>query len=214
MGLKEFIKEESKLSYMADLEKKLKKDNDRIPMKGYFRPYLKVDKPEIVIIGQDPYSTGIVEFGKYKDYYNGLAFSTSALKAPYSLKIMQRSFLITDKSLGYKDLRISNDLSYLEDRGVILANTYLSVSRGEPLSHSFKEWYTFTKRIVSYIDNEYAPTFILLGYYAQTLNNFIKKGMVINDAHPASLRFNKNRSYLTCFYKYSNLSFNNFKWTK
>jgi uracil-DNA glycosylase len=195
----DIIKKEIQKPYMVRLQKKLARDKNRIPKTNPFRILEIADLYDIkmVIIGQDPYATGIVEFSKFKLYYDGIAFSSAnTLKTPYSLKILHRWFINTERQRGNEG-ETSNDLTYLVERGVLLINTLWTTSFNKPGSHMFPEWYDFTafimKLIQHYNDN---VVFLLLGNEAQRMEYAINqtKHKVFSEMHPAASRYKANRN--------------------
>lgn len=191
------VKQEIRKPYMQRLQNKILQDNFRVPI---HKPFILFEKANLknvnmVIVGQDPYSTGVVEGGVFKYYYDGIAFSSrNTSKTPYSLKVMQDWFIRTEKIRGLSG-EVSNDLQYLVDRGIVLMNTVWSVSYGKPLSHDYPEWYTFTaftlRLIQKYNEN---VVFLLLGAEAARMQYAIdeSKHKVFRAKHPAASRYKLN----------------------
>lgn len=211
MDIKNYIKREIKKPYYKQILSKVR-SVESIPSKNIHNPLVNTKNPKVIVFGQDPYSNGIVEGGKYYDYFDGVAFSSRhTIKTPASLEVLQRSFIMTSKAEKVKNIKISNNLSYLNDRGVILTNIYPTVERNKPLSHPF--WFEFSVNLVRFLDN-YDILFILLGKQARNLEPYIKKNIVIKDIHPAAIRYKKNsRKFLTCFYETNKKLLNPIKWT-
>lgn len=195
----EEIKVELTKPYMQNLKKKVINDRFRIPHKEPFRILDMADMKNIqmVIVGQDPYSTGVIENGKLRYHYDGVAFSSKhTKKTPFSLKVLHRWFANTDKARGMRG-EFSNDLSYLVDRGILLINTLWSVSYGKPLSHQFVEWYRFTEFILKLIQKYNDDVvFLLLGAEAARMRYAIdeNKHIVFREKHPAASRYKINSS--------------------
>ena len=212
MDIRRFLKRQMKSPYYKRLIDALDGE-DTIPNLSYVHtPLLKVENPSIIVFGQDPYPSGVVEFNKYKDYYDGNAFSTRTVKTPRSLQHLQNSFMWTSQKEKREDIKINNNLSYLNYRGVILTNIYPIVVRNKPLS--CPQWFEFSKRLVSYLDR-YDISFILLGNEAKRLEGFIKNNQVFKDVHPSSLSYKtRKKEVLDVFYRHGKNTFKGIKWTK
>ena len=144
-------------------------------------PYQNV---KAVIIGQDPYHE--------PNQAMGLAFSVPwGVKLPPSLlniyKEMELEFNMTmDRNNG--------DLSYLAGQGVLLLNAYLTVRKGEPLSHKCKEYEQLLVDTIKYINEKEEPVvFMLWGGFARKLKKYItnKRHLVLEAAHPSPLSANR-----------------------
>jgi len=88
----------------------------------------------------------------------------------------------------------SGDLTYLAKQGVLLLNTYLTVRKGEPLSHKNSLYMEFFKDILDVLNKENHPiVFMLWGNeakkYKKYLNN--KNHLILECAHPSPLSANK-----------------------
>ncbi|MCK4500945.1 hypothetical protein KAU11_10650 [Candidatus Babeliales bacterium] len=193
------------------LKEKIESDNNRIPRYGYFKALelLKDRKIKLVIVGQEPYSTGAEEFGKYVLYNDGLAFSSSnTIKTPHTLKTLQEWFKLADSDRGYKVGKVRNDLSYLIDRGVFLMNVLWTTSFMKPKTHNFPEYYELTGRILrKIIEKNPEVKIALLGRVASTMSRFVEGVEYISDIHPAAARYDNNtyEGGLTKLLKGSNL---------
>lgn len=203
--LRNFVENELKKKYMYSLAATLLEDSKRIPKDNYFRVLksIKEEDIKVVIVGQDPYPGFVVEFNKLRYYYNGRAFSTDTLKTPYSLKVLHKLFINTSKKEKVKDLSIENSLRSLERQGVLLINTLWSTREGRPLSHNYKEWIIFTRRLIRYLSSSHVgkknKVFILFGSFASHLDNYINKenNLVLKEKHPASARYKNNTVDIT-----------------
>lgn len=193
---------------MINLLNKVYKYDDVIPATKPLSILKATDLRDIkmVIVGQDPYSTGVIEFDKFKLHYDGLAFSSkNTMVTPYSLKIMNNWFVNTERMFNRKG-KNSNSLYYLLDRGVLLINTIWAVRYGKPLSLAFPEWYAFTGFLLRYIQslNE-EVCFLLLGGEARKLSSYIdlRRHNLFTEMHPAASRYkaNKNLYYSNVLYK-------------
>lgn len=184
---------------MKKLKGLIAKDDFRIPKDDPFRIFRIADFRDIkmVIIGQDPYSTGVIEFDKFNYHYDGIAFSSSkTLKVPYSLSILHKWFRKTEEKRGYSGEEINN-LKYLVDRGIILINVVWSVSHGKPLSHGYPEWYRFTEFTLKLIQHyNKNVVFLLLGKEAQRMQYAINKNnhYIFKEQHPAASRYKRNKN--------------------
>jgi len=199
---------------MRVLKKKILKDANRIPESNPFRIFnmLHVKEVKTVIVGQDPYPRGVFEFGKFKYYYDGIAFSSgNTMKTPYSLKILKCLFKREDNN---ETLSYPNDLSYLVTQGVFLMNVLWSTSFERPLGHRFPEWFKFSMNVLEYISrNNENIVFILFGGVSQKLkHSIIGEHLILSENHPASSRYQNNRdvSYSKILEETNNyLKFNN-----
>lgn len=138
---------------------------------------------KVVIIGQDPYHE--------KGQAMGLAFSVpNSCKCPPSLinifKEIENEFGTPCEKLG--------DLTYLTKQGVFLINTILTVEEGKPMSHKIKEYSSFIRDLLVFLDNLEQPiVFMLWGGNAQKYEKFItsKNRLVIKRTHPSPLGANQ-----------------------
>ncbi|AOG59983.1 uracil-DNA glycosylase [Spiroplasma helicoides] len=144
---------------------------------------LDFDKVKVVIIGQDPYHTPNVA--------NGIAFSSNNnSKTPASLRNIFKE-LKSDLNIDHFN---KNDLSGWVEQGVLLLNTSLSVKENEPASHKNLGW---EKIILELLKKLYESNrniiFCLWGNFSKTLYNKlnIKKGYVIESAHPSPFSYKK-----------------------
>lgn len=190
---------EFKKQYMQDLLYKTYSNKDVIPSNKPFAILNKIDIEDIklVIIGQDPYSTGVIEFNKFNLHYDGLAFSSSnTIKTPYSLKILNKWFINTASYFNHKG-QISNDLSYLLDKKVILINVVWAVLYNKPLSLDYAEFYIFTAFLLNLIQNSNdRVVFLFLGKEAQRVSYIIdrERHFVFMEKHPAASRYREQKN--------------------
>ncbi|MGL4617258.1 MAG: uracil-DNA glycosylase [Mycoplasmoidaceae bacterium] len=148
--------------------------------------YFNKDELKVVIFGQDPYHG----FGQA----NGLAFSVdSNQKTPSSLKNI---FKELENDLNIK--RTSSDLSDWAKQGILFLNTYLTVEKNNPLSHSKLGWETLINDIINYINLNYPNTiFVLMGNNAKGKAPYIlNKKNIIATFHPSGL--SANRGFFGC----------------
>lgn len=131
----------------------------------------------VVILGQDPYHTP----GKAM----GLAFSVpKGVGHPPSL---QNIFKELESDLGC-DYPQHGDLSSWANQGVLLLNTILTVSQGNPMSHSSLGWEGLTTEMIrTVIEFRREVMFLLWGNYAMSsfnqANQFEDKSMFDNNGH-------------------------------
>lgn len=155
---------------------------------------------KVVIIGQDPYHN--------PGQANGLSFSVSkdCVKLPPSLKNI---FKELKSDIENVEISGRGDLSCWSKQGVLLLNSFLTVEKNKPSSHSKLGWDLITDDIVSYLNNNYSNlVFILWGNYAQNKGKNIDrcKHFVIETPHPSpfsarkgffgSKPFSKTNEYL------------------
>ena len=142
----------------------------------------EVENVKVVIIGQDPYH----EPGQAM----GLSFSVpSGTRLPPSLVNIYKEI---SSDIGIM-MRNDGDLTYLAKQGVLLINAYLSVRRGQPLSHHRKEYDLFMEDLMRYLDQLDQPiVFMLWGNFAQKYQKYIAnpKHLVLKSVHPSPLGAN------------------------
>lgn len=140
------------------------------------------DNVKVVIVGQDPYH----EPGQAM----GLSFSVpTGTKLPPSLVNIYKEI---NNDLGVQ-MRNDGDLTYLAKQGVLLINAYLSVRKGQPLSHHRKEYELFMVDLMKYIDNLDQPiVFLLWGNFAQKYEKYLQNPnhLILKATHPSPLGAN------------------------
>ena len=141
-----------------------------------------VEDVKVVIIGQDPYH----EPGQAM----GLSFSVpSGIKLPPSLQNIYKEI---GNDLGIQ-MRNDGDLTYLAKQGVLLVNAYLSVRKGQPLSHHRNEYDLFMVDLMNYLDKLDQPiVFMLWGGFAKKYEKFIAnpERLILKSVHPSPLGAN------------------------
>jgi uracil-DNA glycosylase len=153
------------------------------------------DKVKVVIFGQDPYSDGSA---------TGLAFSVendSPLrdKPPSIQKICEAA----EKEFPnhFSPAIMTGDLSGWAEQGVLLLNTALSVSAGNPGKH-VEHWRPFTKAVIEQL-NQHPETivFMLWGAFAKELKPLISsKHRILEAEHPVyAARQNRTWDNNNCF---------------
>ena len=144
-------------------------------------PFKKV---KVVILGQDPYHG--------KNEATGLSFSVNpSSKIPPSLKNI---FKELKNDISYNS-EIKPDLKLWAKNGVLLLNSFLTVERDKPLSHSNVGWEIITDEIIKKISkNKKNVVFILWGKFANKKKNLIneKKHMIISSSHPSPFSAKKS----------------------
>jgi uracil-DNA glycosylase len=182
---------ESQRETLRAISKALQGDDSIIypPLPRVFRA-LKVRRPKVVIIGQDPYHNGTA---------TGLCFSyPSKTKPAYSLKNIYKKL----ESEGFHVDHSQGSLRKWVREGVLLLNTALTVRQGQANSHA-KLWRPFTHALVRYLsDTMEFCVFILWGNHAKRFmfDRIIDptKHKVITGAHPSPFsarKFFEGRDY-------------------
>jgi uracil-DNA glycosylase len=138
-----------------------------------------LEKVRVVILGQDPYHG--------KGQAHGLAFSVrSEITPPPSLKNILKEY---SRDLD-KPVPSTGDLTPWGKQGVLLLNTILTVSAGEPASHKKIGWETFTTTVIHELCREKRHlVFILWGNHAQEKARFIDSSAhtILTAPHPSPL---------------------------
>jgi uracil-DNA glycosylase len=179
-------------AYMKKINKFLGENKYYPETHNIFRAFMLCgfDNTKIVILGQDPYHDGQA---------NGLAFSTQGKMNP-SLRMILDG-INEDAQFG-SYLEHQHNLSYLCDRGVLLMNTALTVSPGEPESH-LELWAPFTRAVLSKLNAKDTPiVFLLWGKKAQYYKKYIDpmKHTILEAEHPAyAARMHRPWEHNNCF---------------
>ena len=133
----------------------------------------------VVVLGQDPYHG----FGQA----HGFAFSVPAgCPIPPSLRNVFKEYAA---DTGFA-VPTSGDLRFWADQGVLLLNTALTVTEGQPGSHSHWEYEALTTGIVHHLSTTGGPkAFWLWGKHAQKAGKAIVPGehLLLETAHPSPL---------------------------
>lgn len=149
------------------------------PAKDIFRAFdlCPLGKVKVVIVGQDPYHG--------EKQANGLSFAVAdGVNLPPSLKNIYKEI---HDDLGITPLS-SGDLSRWAKQGVLMLNSVLTVSAGNPSSHKAKGWEQFTDAVIKSLnENRKNIVYLLWGKYAQTKGEVIdrKKNLVLTSGHPS-----------------------------
>lgn len=136
------------------------------------------DRVKVVIVGQDPYhGEGQAE---------GLSFSVpNDVRLPPSLRNIFKEL--------YSDLGVQRTQGCLRswaEQGVLLLNSVLTVTQGQPGAHQGLGWELFTDKIIQLLSQRAEPmVFILWGSYAQAKGAHIPldKHLVLSAPHPSPL---------------------------
>lgn len=146
------------------------------------------DKVKVVLLGQDCYHG--------EKQAHGLAFSVQKwVKIPPSL---QNIFKELQTDLGL-DIPSQGNLQSWANQGVLLLNSFLTVKKGEPLSHSHIGWQILTDLTISEISKQKkGVVFLLWGNHAQEKEKLIdkKKHHILKTTHPSP--FSANKGFLGC----------------
>jgi uracil-DNA glycosylase len=136
------------------------------------------DKVKVVIVGQDPYHTANVA--------TGAAFAVCpGQKIPPSLRNIY-------KEIEADTRKPAQDLGDLQEQGVFLLNTILTVEEKLPLSHQKKGWERFTDEVLKALwEGDKKIVFLLWGNNAKKKIKGIMKGdrghLVLQAGHPSPL---------------------------
>ena len=137
---------------------------------------------KVVIVGQDPYHE--------PKQAMGLSFSVpSSTKLPPSLVNIYKEI---NNDLGL-DMKKDGDLTYLAKQGVLLINAYLTVRKGQPLSHHRKEYELLMTDLMKYLDSLNQPiVFMLWGNFAQKYEKYLQNTnhLILKSTHPSPLGAN------------------------
>lgn len=138
---------------------------------------------KVVILGQDPYHR--------PGQAMGLSFSVpKTIPKPPSLNNVLKEMADDIGTAPSKH----GDLTYWAQQGVLLLNSSLTVSEGEPLSHQKAGWEQFTDAVIDVINEQTEHTvFILWGSKAQKTGKYINtdKHLILTAVHPSPLAANR-----------------------
>ena len=193
------LQQEKEKPYYQELVEQV---SDLYRTETVFPPYNKVfhaleltspSNIRCVIIGQDPYYN--------PGQANGLAFSVNPnTELPKSLINIYKELFY---EYGYP-IPKNGCLDDWAKQGVLLLNASLTVTEGEPNSHSRLGWQTFTDDRIQRIDTFDRPiVYLLWGKYAQSKAERIKnpKACIIKTSHPSPLSANRGFFCSDCFKK-------------
>ena len=136
-----------------------------------------LNKVNVVILGQDPYHG--------PDQAHGLSFSVPKdIKPPPSLKNIYKE-LQNDLNISPPD---HGNLEKWAKQGVLLLNSVLTVSAGQPASHQKIGWQSFTDAVIKRLSlHRDHLVFLLWGKFAQGKAELIdsNKHLILKAAHPS-----------------------------
>ena len=141
--------------------------------------HLEAGDVRAVILGQDPYHQPGQATGRAFEVPDGVA-------APPSLRNILK---LLAKDLG-RESSHPGLLAHWESEGVLLLNTVLTVSKGEPESHRNQGWEVITDRLIEAVAQSSTQTvFFLWGAQAQKKANLIEgeQNLVLTAPHPSPL---------------------------
>jgi uracil-DNA glycosylase len=153
--------------------------------KSVFNALIKTPVKDVkaVILGQDPYHTpGLAQ---------GLAFSipenipTHSKSYPSSLRNMSKALFLD----GFEPLPHGNLNSWAE-QGILLLNSCLTVSEGEPNSHQSWGWNLLTNAIIEALSLQHPIAWLLWGKFAQksfSLISLNQPHLILSASHPSGL---------------------------
>jgi uracil-DNA glycosylase len=181
---KVFLKDEFEKEYFWKINKSLTdktKQGEIIypPKDDIFRCFnlVPINNIKVVIIGQDPYHRD--------NQANGLSFSVNrGISIPPSLKNI---FTEIKNDLGL-DNPLHGDLTSWANQGVLLMNSFLTVTKSSPGSHKDIGWNIFTDNVISKLSElKENLVFILWGKFAQSKYHLIdeSKHLILMSAHPS-----------------------------
>ncbi len=180
----DLLKEEQEKEYFKTLLKSIEnesKNNIIYPPKDSWFKALELtpfESVKVVLIGQDPYFN--------ENQAMGLAFSVSKdVKIPASLMNIYKEIA---NEYG-KPMPNHGDLTGWAKQGVLLLNSVLTVSAGNPLSHQDFGWQKFTDEVINLLQNKDFIVYILLGNHAHKYEKKItnKNHVILKTTHPSPL---------------------------
>ena len=191
---KALLEEEFSKPYFEELIRFVKEEyaTRRIYPRGsnIFRAFDKcpLDKPKVVIIGQDPYHG--------PGQAHGLCFSVAdGVPHPPSL---QNIFKEVAADIG-TPIPASGNLDHWAEQGVLLLNAVLTVREHEAASHAGRGWEQFTDAVVRKIaERKSGVVYLLWGSYAQRKGAIADPQLncILKAVHPSPL--SAYRGFLGC----------------
>lgn len=163
---------------------KISREKEVYPDPEYiFRAFTMLNETKVVIVGQDPYHG--------RGQANGYAFAVNRDQdMPPSL---QNIFKELRDDIGV--YKANRTLEAWANQGVMLLNTTLTVSKGEPGSHYSLGWIKITSKVIDYLSSTRDNlVFILWGAHAQKMASYIEnydKHLIIKSPHPSPLSAHK-----------------------
>jgi len=144
----------------------------------------------VVILGQDPYFN--------PGQAVGMSFSINptakGVMFPPSLRNIIQEVRACFGTCAVED----GDLTPWAHQGVLLLNTCLTVRQGSPLSHAELGWDTFTRAVISCLNEKSGIVFVLWGAHAGKYRELLTnpKNLVLSSAHPSPL--SASRGFFGC----------------
>lgn len=178
------LTEISKLLDVENKERSTNRDKYIFPsINQVFRAFYltPLDKVKVCILGMDPYHNGSAV---------GLCFS---VKPNNNINPSLKNIYTELKNEGYKPVENGILIPWAQ-QGVLLLNKALTVSKGDPDSHT-SIWYDFTDKVVSYIDsNVDGVIWLLMGKNAQEVEHLITNDThnVLKTSHPSPYSASKS----------------------
>lgn len=143
-----------------------------------------LDKVKVVIVGQDPYHEPAQAMG--------LSFSVpKGVPLPMSLINI---FKEIESDLHIKMDFSCGDLSGWAQQGVLLLNAFLSVRRGQPLSHRHPGYTQFFEHVLGLLNQLEQPiVFLLWGSFARGYRRLLTnpRHFILESVHPSPLAANR-----------------------
>jgi len=137
---------------------------------------MPLHKIRLVILGQDPYP--------YREVPNGKAFAVreSSNYFPRSLRFIRQEMLrsLPEEQISKKDEQEWKTLNHLQEQGVFLLNTALTVEANKPGSHAIL-WTDFSKRVINKISMERPCLWMLWGKKAKAFLPHIRNAFLVDD---------------------------------
>lgn len=183
-----YVMSDKFISTLSNINSLYSKERIFPTKKNVFRIFRNTDPKNIrvVILGQDPYSTG---------HANGYAFANNDNVKKLSPSL-QKIFDNINKYYGKKIYDPDVTLQHWVDQGVFLYNTALTVQFGKAGGH-VRIWEDFTSFVINnIIDNNPGVIFCLWGTKAQQIFNQnvssskLKFCYVLKETHPAYSAYN------------------------
>ena len=151
------------------------------PLESVFKclQILSATDVKVVILGQDPYHQPGQATGRAFEVAEGVSAPPSLVNI---FKALERDLGAVTEGLGL--------LAHWESEGVLLLNTVLTVSEGQPESHRNRGWEVITDCIIQAIAASQTNTaFLLWGAHAQKKADLVEgeHNLVLTAPHPSPL---------------------------
>lgn len=167
-----------------------------------------IDNIKVIILGMDPYPQTYMCDGKEVPVATGRAFEVANVEKwtdSYRQKSLAMIFKALwnykyDEILSMEEIRkktLENDRQIqlnvkkwydkMEEQGVVFLNAYLSVEKGQPLSHKAM-WDGFTTKLMKYINekNNRIKWFIWGREALNKVEGIVNKDNIVYNCHPAT----------------------------